>query len=324
MTVLVTGATGFIGRHLLGELLSRAETVRALSRDPSVLPSDLRKLVQTTRGDLVRPSSLREAFDDINVVFHLAGELRESSQFATVNVDGTRNLLEACNQAGVRRLIHLSSVGVMGPQPAGKVTEAAPCHPDNEYERSKFEAECIVRNLAERYGMRLTVIRPTIVFGDGPRRGADSMFQWLQAIWRGRFVYMGHGGVANYIYVGDLVRACIEAASRLDDVSGTFIASDSCSLEDFVGAAADGLGVRRPRLRLPLAIAFPVALGLQTIAPLSGRNSPLTVNRVRALSSRTHFSADKIRKELGFVPTLGYREGLARTIEWHRKAGNFV
>lgn len=318
---LVTGATGFVGRHLVQKLVAAKESVRIMTRKPDDIPEDWKRSVEVARGDLMSVSELEEATRGVDLVYHLAGELRAEDRFWPTNVDGARNLVEASARSGVGRLIHLSSVGVMGPQPPGPVDERTPYRADTPYEKSKMEGERLVLETAPQRGIRVTALRPTIVFGDGPRRGADSMLQWLRAIQAGRFAFVGRGAVANYVYVGDVVDACIVAASKLDLSPSTFIVSDPCPLDEFVRTAAASLGVPPPRRRLPRWLALALAAVLHVAAGVTGRSNPLTIGRVRALSNRTWYVTARIERELQFKPRCGYREGLTRTVAWYRAAG---
>jgi nucleoside-diphosphate-sugar epimerase len=195
------------------------------------------------------------------------------------------------------------------------VNEDSPCHPLNEYERSKYEAEMIALEWSKKTGITVTVLRPTIVFGEGVRDPSNSMLAWLRAIQTGRFVFFDHQAVANYVYVGDVARACRLAIEST--ASGIFIASDPCQLTDFVNAAADLLGVPPPRLFVPARLAAIAAFFIQTI----WRGSPLTSSRVRALSNRTCYTSTRIQNELGWSPINGWHEGLRRTVSWYREQG---
>ncbi len=313
--VLITGATGFVGQHLVHQLLEQSQAVRILTRGKRYLPLSWANRVEVLHGDLTDPSTLARAVADVTTVYHLAGELREPSLMHTVNVEGTRNLLAACEKSSVRHVVHLSSVGVMGATQVGAVDEDLPCHPLNEYERSKYESETIALEWSTKTGIRVTVIRPTIVFGEGARNASNSMLSWLRAIQAGRFVFFDRLAIANYVYVDDVVHACHLALTS--NARGIFIVADSCLLTDFVNAAADLLGVPPPRLFIPARFAAIAAFVMQTI----WRGSPLTLSRVRALSNRTRYTSMRIQRDLAWQPINGWRKGLRRTIAWYRERG---
>ena len=320
MITAVTGGTGFIGRHLVNSLIKQDIHIRLLTRRPDI-PQQLwpKGEIEPWAGDLTVPETLRGFADKARVVFHLAGEIRDATTFNAVNAMGTKNLLATCQGTKLERFVHLSSTGVMGASGTGFVDESTSCHPKNEYEKSKYAAEQIVWNAFKEFHIPVTIIRPTIVFGEGPNKGRDSLAQWLYAIQKGWFRFIGTSEVvANYVYVADVIQACLLVAKNDKSMGEVYIVSDSCSLRDFVGAATEFMGVKMPG-SLPRWLAYILSVGFELLAKVSPFSPPLTINRVRALTSQVQYSSDKIRKELGFSPTVGWREGLHRTIEWYRK-----
>jgi nucleoside-diphosphate-sugar epimerase len=316
---LVTGATGFIGQHVVNRMLLAGNAVRVLTRGDRPFPRSWLDHVEVAYGELNDSKALQKAVSGCEYVFHLAAELRDHTRMERVNMEGTRRLLETCNQAGVRKLIHLSSVGIMGANREGDVDETEPCRPKNQYERTKYAAEKLVLAWCADSCKEAIVIRPTNVFGDGPRSGPDSMLSWLRAIRNGRFVFFDRQAISNYVYVKDVADACCGAV-RFPG-TGVFIVNDPCMLEDFVSAAAEALGVPMPRVVIPLPLAHAAALAFQGTAWLARRRSPLTVSRVRALSIRTRYLSNRIHAAWGWWPTTGYKVGLQRTVDWYRKTG---
>lgn len=320
MVVAVTGGTGFIGRHLVASLAKDGVQVRALTRRPEVVPrlwptGD----VEPWEGDLTRPETLRGFVRRARVVYHLAGEVRDVNAFNRVNVTGTENLLEVCRDEPPKRFVHLSSTGVIGASGAGVVDESTPCQPMNAYEKSKYASERMVFVASKKFQIPVTVIRPTIVFGEDPNQDSDSLGSWLNAIQKGWFRFFGTSdSVANYIYVGDVVRACLLVAESERATAEVYVVSDSCPLRDFVGAAAEFLGVRMPGT-LPISLGYAAAVASEMAGRLAHFPPPLTVSRFKALTNRVVYSSDRFRKELGFSPAFGWREGLRRTVEWYEE-----
>jgi nucleoside-diphosphate-sugar epimerase len=320
MLAAVTGGTGFIGRHLVTSLVEQGVRVRVLTRRPEIL----RQLwpqgdVEPWVGDLTMPETLRGFATDTRVVYHLAGEARDSDYFNVVNVAGTKNLLAACYDQKLKRFVHLSSTGVIGASGAGVIDECTPCHPRSAYERSKYAGEQMVLALSKKFHIPGTVIRPPNVFGEERPQNGDLWLAWLTAIQKGWFRFVGTGdSVANYIYVGDLVRACLLVPESDKAAGEVYIVSDSCSLRDFVGAAAQFLGVEMPG-HLPTWLAYTLAAGFEVAGKLAHFSPPLTVSRVRALTNRSMYNSNKLREELGFKPAVGWREGLRRTVEWYKR-----
>jgi nucleoside-diphosphate-sugar epimerase len=319
--VFVTGAMGFIGQKLVHRLLESGAGVRILSRRDGGWPEGWTGRVDVRRGDLSDRAALSRQLAGCWTVFHLAGELRDRSRMQAVNVAGTANVLAACEAAGVQNVVHLSSVGVIGARGSGLVDEATPCSPKGEYERSKHEAERVALAWAERTGIPLAALRPTTVFGDGPRAGSDpdSMVAWLRAIQAQRYIFFDRDAIANYVYSGDVAEACQIASSQR--LNGVFIVADSCPLAAFVAAAAKAMGTPAPRRFVPTTVGYAVALVMQAGAMTVGARSPLTVNRVRALSSRTQYSPERLCSLTGWRPTTGWEAGIGLTVAWYRSQG---
>src|SRR6266545_3846822 len=214
MPVLVTGASGFIGRHLTDRLLENRALVRVVTRNPDRLPSEWTGRVDVVVGSLTDHHTIESATKDVSLVFHLAGETQNPAVMRAVNAGAACELARAANGAGVKRFIHLSSVGVIGTDGAGEIAEDAPCHPKSEYERTKLEGERAVLELARSSGSDAVIVRPTIVYGEGVTRSRDSLLEWLKALQRGRFLFIGRKAIANYVYVGDVVEAILRLSER--------------------------------------------------------------------------------------------------------------
>lgn len=320
MLAAVTGGTGFIGRHLVTSLVEQGVRVRALTRRPEILRQLWPKGdVEPWVGDLTMPETLRGFANNTRVVYHLAGEARDANYFNVVNVAGTKNLLEACYNEKLTRFVHLSSTGVIGASGAGVVDECTPCHPRSAYERSKYAGEQMVLALSKKFQIPGTVIRPPNVFGEERPQNGDFWLAWLTAIQKGRFRFFGTcDSVANYVYVGDVVKACLLVLESNKATREVYIVSDPCSLRDFVGAAAEFLGVGMPGT-LPIWFGYAAAAAFEITGKLARFSPPLTVSRVRALTNRVVYSSDKLRLELGFSPAVGWRGGLRRTVEWYEQ-----
>jgi nucleoside-diphosphate-sugar epimerase len=320
-SVFVTGATGFIGQRLVQALIDEGANVCVLTSKKSGFPSSWAGRVDVREGDLADERSLSQQLIGCVVVYHLAGELGDPKRMTATNVEGTTNLLAACETANIGHVVHLSSVGVIGARAGGRVDETSPCKPQGAYEQSKWAAEQEALAWRTRTAIPLAILRPTIVFGGGARAatGPDSMLAWLRAIQSGRFVFFCRKAVANYIYVGDVVEACRLASNTRAD--GTFVIADSCPLADFVAAAARAMGCHVPRWRVPKSIGLGLAVMTHSLARLVRKQSPLTVARVQALSSQVFFDATRFRASTGWRPGIGWEAGLGLTVRWYRENG---
>jgi nucleoside-diphosphate-sugar epimerase len=311
--IAITGATGFIGRHLVARHVVLGDEVRYLTRsaDAPLLPGAIRHV-----GDLGGAADdLHRFVRGADVLYHCAAELLDASRMEATNVTGTRNLLQAA-QGKVGRWVQLSSTGVYGLQRGGEVDEDSGLRPGNAYERSKAAADALVLEAADRDGLACVILRPSNVYGaDMSNR---SLFQLIRMIDKGLFFFIGPpGAVANYIHVENVVDALLACGQAALPQNGrTYIVSDHCPLETFAGLITARLGRPAPRLRLPLWLARAAArLG----GPIPG--FPLKPSRVAALSDRTVYCADRIVRELGFRNRITLEQGVGELVrEWQRGA----
>jgi nucleoside-diphosphate-sugar epimerase len=312
MIVAITGGAGFVGRSLVAEHLARGDTVRVLSRrNVSEFPFPLQ--VELHSGDLrVDSDSLSHFAQGAHVLYHCAGEIRDPRQMSALHVDGCQRLIRAAT-GRIGRWVQLSSVGVYGHRSSGVVTEATPCNPLGVYEQTKFVADQIVTEAAERGAFEHSILRPSIVFG--PQMTNRSLFQWISMIARGMFCFVGPPGAsANYIYVDNVVAALQRCAIDPRANGKTFILSDWRTMEAFVGSIASALRRPTPRVRLPIRPLSAAARLLQ-----SWPRFPLTEARINALSNRTRYACDAIGAELDYRPVVSIEDGLLRTVDRWRE-----
>lgn len=316
MRVLVTGSTGFIGSHVVEELLRRGFKVRCLVRDTS----DLKWLegldVSLHRGDCRDRESLPAAVDDVDYIFHLAGLTRAPRErdFFEVNVKGTENLIRAArdNNPSLKRFLFLSSLAAVGPstkeQPANEDTAPRPV---SSYGRSKLEAEGVVMKYSAE--VPVTIVRAAAVYG--PR---DRDFCLLyKMVKRGIFPYWGKS-YYSLVYVEDLVKGMIEAALSKEAVGKTFFISDCkvYSNDEIASAISQAVGSRPIRLPLPHGM-IPFLAGLGRFL---GRNgSIINRDKVKELS-HSCWVCDSTRatRELGLAPRTNMNEGFKWTANWYK------
>lgn len=319
MITFVTGGTGFVGWYVVRRLLTAGHHLRVLAQPHQAVPPDWRDRVEVVRGDLTEPCPLTDWLTGVSTVVHLAGEVRRAERFDAVNVAGTRQLLAGCAAAGNLRVVHLSSVGVIGAQRPGLYTEVSACQPRNAYERSKYQGEQIALDYARQEDLRLTVLRPTIVFGPRTEGPADSFLAWLRAIQRGRFRFIGSGsGAANYVYVDDVAAACVGVIDRPETIGHIYHVADPTTIGELIAHMAHTLRVPLPR-SLPVPMAYAAALTFEVASRVLRRPMPLTLARLHALTSRIVYSGDKLRAIMPL--SVGWRAGVTRTIDGYRQAG---
>ncbi|MDA8091856.1 MAG: NAD-dependent epimerase/dehydratase family protein [Nitrospiraceae bacterium] len=325
MRALVTGATGFIGSHLVPKLLKDGYKVRCLTRKASSLEKVSGLPVELYTGDLSDPGSLVEAVRGVDYIFHLAGltKTNEDREFYDVNARGTRNLVEtaARENPGLKKFIYLSSLAAAGPvlEDLTPLTEEVLPHPVSHYGKSKLLGEKAVSEAAGKFPV--IIMRPTAVYGPGDR----DFYLLFKMIKKGIFLYWG---MSHYslIYVEDLVRAIAAAATAGmecgKEKSKIYFLSDGNIYSNLEIAAAIAqampwakrekpVRIPVPRFLLPVAAAF---------SGIGGRDSGI-INRDKLREMRFKnwcCSAERARSEIGFEPLITLKEGVKWTADWYR------
>lgn len=300
--VALTGASGFIGKVLLAQLLSAGWKVRVLTRDPqkwTPLAS-----VDVFTGDLVETRDWAGFLSGVDVVIHAAAEIRQPGLMMAVNVQGPERLLHAAMATGVRRWVQLSSVGAYGPSVSGVIDENTPEKPEGPYEKTKTHFDQLLRDATKQSRLQVCIVRPSNVYGPGMVN--QSLFQLMRMIHRGWFAYMGPAGAsANYVHVNDVVSAILLCAALPQAAGKTYNVSDWATIEALVEAMAKGMGVSAPTHRLSLGFMLLLAQSLQWLP-----RWPLTVGRVRALSGSARYSTQRIEQELGWRASVPVERGM--------------
>ena len=304
-TIAITGGSGFIGTLLVRHHINLGDQVRILSRHRADALPDLHGSMPF-QGDFSQHIP-RNFLDGADLVYHLAAELGDESRMHAVNVVGTSNLLRAAVSAGVRRWVQLSSIGVYGPPTCPVVTEATVPMPLNEYERTKLASDLLVEETCKNTSLEYSILRPSNVIGAKMKNGSFGAL--VNAVRRGRFCYFGpSGSIATYVHVDDVARALIECQ---DAPSGSvFNLSSDCMWDDLVGEIARLVGVRAPRLRLPL---LPLKAALRA---LDGRiKLPITSSRLASLTNRSTYSSTRIIQDLGFTFSRPMPDGIEDVVK---------
>lgn len=319
--VLVTGANGFVGRHVCEQLTRTGWNAWGLVRRQKQHDNGQSHSIV---GNLHDPAALSAALRGTRWVIHLAGRahvLRESSpdpllEFRRVNVTGTSVLLDKAINARVSHFIFVSSVAAVTSMSARAVDEDTPEAPDTPYGVSKLEAENVVREKCTRAGIRFTILRPPMVYGPGMKGNPLRLFR---AIDRG--LPLPLGGIGNRrssVYVGNLALAIATVLTADGAIDELFLVGDSAPMSsaEFAQKAARALG-RKPRL---IPVPVPLLRGMAAVADRVGAIIPLPLNSstVDRLTGSLAVDWSKLRHKAGFEPEWGVDEGLAVTAEWYR------
>jgi len=321
---LVTGATGFTGGHLASFLSRAGDQVRVLVRPSPQAPRFAGSGFEVVEGDLTDRESLQHAVTGVDVVYNIAALYREAglpaAMYRAVNAEAVGTLLSVAHEAGVQRVVHCSTVGVHGDIANPPADEDAPLQPGDVYQETKLLGEQIGRKVAGQLGLELVIARPTGIYGPGDRR----LFKLFGELARGRFVMLGSGRNYYHVtYIDDLCagfRLCgtVPAAAGRTYILG---GADVPTLEQLVQVTSAIAGTKGPRARLPI---WPVWVGgalCELVCAPFGILPPLYRRRVDFFRKSRAFDISRARRELGFAPAVGLREGISRTLEWYREHG---
>jgi len=320
MRAFITGGSGFIGSHLIDALLSKGWDVRALVHRGAILQHDR---VETLIGDICDRAVLESGLKDVDIVFHLASALGSSvigrDEFSRINAFGTEVVLEAARETGVKRVIHLSSAGVLGAVRKGDIAaEDYPPNPLQVYDRTKLEGEKTALRFAGQ-GMDIVVIRPGWAYGPRDKR----TFKLIKAICQKKFIMATKGEARQTpVFIEDLVRGILLAAEKGRKGEVYHLAGNEIlTTREIVGVVASSCGRRIPRFRLPLIPARLAALALEKMYSPFRREPPLGRAKLSFFLHSKPLSIQKAKTELGFSPEFDFERGIRLALSWYKEQG---
>lgn len=321
---LVTGASGFIGRHLAERLLEDGRTVGVLCRPSSVakLSPMIRGNARIIKGDLRDRESLRAAAHGARMIFHCAGHVSDwgaDEEFVQSNVQATEWLLDAAAEKSVERFVHLSSIAVFGVPSPPFFDDETPYGPGRDgYSRTKIEGEKrVLRSHAEK-GLPVTILRPAVVYGPY----GTWVEEPLRMIRQNRiFLIKGGTGTCHPCYIENLVDAILLAAGRPEAIGQAYIVGDDESISfrryfDYLAAMEAKAPIRRS---IPLPAARAMATAFEALARLNKSSSRplLTHAAIDMVTTTSRMSMEKIRKDLGFKPRFTVEAAMSRLQEFY-------
>ena len=319
-SILVTGSTGFVGRHVVQQIRAELPHVKLyLARRQSVdagVSSDGN--VDVVKWDFVEPLFLNRSVD---VVIHAGGEKKDLRRMQQVNVDGTGNLLNWSVRNGVRRFVHLSSAGVYGARShRGIVNEESSRYPANPYESSKYASEELVKSVCARSGMSYLIIQPTNVIG-WVGNGVNPLLGLFSSVKRGLFCYFSASEIVfNYVSVEDV--ACALTRSVLVAESGrSFIVNSPTNGAEFINCIADALGAPAPSRRVPYPIGFGGAVFADAVNLVRPGALPFGRERLRELTNAMRYDGSQIVAAIGQIYRLGIDASVRNLIDAYTKHG---
>ena len=297
--VLVTGATGFIGKYVISHLLDEGLRIFALVPEGEEYLPPANKAVEVVKGDITDRLHIPAG---VSSIYHCAGVIMKEEEMERVNVRGTQNVVEAAIERGCR-LIHLSSAGVVGKTNKKTINEETPCRPDSLYEKTKLRAEEIVRQGIGR-GLKAQILRPTIVFGTGRAPEDDSFLQLIRSIASGRYRNIrGGSGIYNIVYAGEVARTMFALDDDAIRNGSVFIINTPLRFFEFASIISATAGKDNVKTgNIPYVAALTAAAVFSLLHLLTGKKRGLTFSRLNALTERRTFSQDRLVHETAYRP----------------------
>jgi dihydroflavonol-4-reductase len=326
MRALVTGATGFVGAAVARALIREGWQVRALARPGSDRRNIQALPVEVSEGNLADRPSLDRALLGCEALFHVAADYRlgapDPRQLYQTNVEGTRNILDAAREAGVRRVVYTSSVGTLGipadGSPGNEDTPVGVADMIGHYKRSKFLAEQLVREAALA-GAPVVIVNPSTPIGPGDVKPTPTGQVVLDAAAGRMPAYVDTG--LNIVHVDDVAAGHLLAFHRGRPGERYILGGQDMTLREILFEISRLTGRKPPRVRLPMGVVLPIAYVAEAVARVTGRPGRVTLEGVRMSRKHMFFSSDKARRELGY----GWRpptEALRDAIAWLREQGS--
>ena len=318
--VFITGASGFVGGHLINALRREPRRIGVLSHRRRLPLFDACEAVS---GDINDFPLLVRSLKDTDLLFHLAsalgGSLIDPGEFARINIQGTDTVLRAADEAGVKTIVHFSSAGVLGKVPPGAVAdEGHALNPQTVYDRTKCEGERIALRYAEN-GLDVRIVRPGWIYGPGDRR----TFKLIRAVAKKRFLMVTRGtALQTPVYIDDLIRGALECAAKggrgeIYNLSG----EEALSVKTMVGTIAEAVGTRLPPVYLPLFPTGAAAWILEKSFRAFRKEAPLTRGKLAFFIHPKPLSIRKAARTLGYQPQVSFKEGMAAAVAWYRSQG---
>jgi len=325
--VLVTGATGFVGGHLTHRLVDGGAHVRILVRessDPTVV-ADLKSIgAEIVYGDITDRARVFDVVNDVVCIFHIAALFRSAKHgdrtYYDVNVEGSRNVLDAAESAQVSRVIHCSTVGVHSHIPNPPADENEAYRPGDIYQLTKCEGEKLVRERFVSGRLEGTIVRPAMIWGQGDTR----TLKLFKGVAQRRFPIIGNGRtLTHWVDVDDLVDGFVLAAEKDVAKGQTYIFAGErpVSISELVLAISHVAGVKPWPFKVPAEPIQLLGSLTEAICKPFGIEPILHRRRVDFFTKTRSFNTSKAKRELGFHPRLTFGAEVEKIFNWYRVHG---
>lgn len=325
MKILVTGGTGFTGKALVRRLLDDGHQVVALDFQEGLKTEELRDWgAEVVIGTVTDKGVVDRCMQGVDIVHHLAAAFRQlnvpNSYYWDVNVQGTKNVLEAALREGVKKFVYCSTCGVHGNVEHPPGNEDSPINAADYYQQTKYEAEPIVKEYQHK-GLETTILRPAAIYGPGD---PERFFMIFKRVNKGMFPMFGNGKTLYHpLYIDHLVDAHVLAQERGKGVGEAYLIADEhyLEIETLVQKAAMALDVDVKIPHFPIAPVIIVGHICEKVCKPFKITPPIFPRRVDWYRQNRAFSIDKAKRDLGYAPNVSIDEGLRRTAAWYRQEG---
>ena len=326
MRVLVTGANGFIGRHIVRCIEKQGDKINVLVRNSNSF--NISDKVNIFEGDIFDNEKLRKAVNEVDAVFHLVAKTHDSSSidnakdYYKINVEGTRNLLDACVKSNIKHFIYFSSVKAMVEECKHTLDETYDCTPTTLYGKTKLMAERLVIEYGNKHGFKTTILRLPLVYGPGNK---GNIYKMIEAIDNGRFVMLGNGSnKRSMVYVGNVVDAGIAVIDRKVTDAKVYVITDGVdyTVKDLYKLIAKGLSKKLLPFYVPMGIAKVLAIAGDIGNKIIRKPLPFNTEVLGKLTDSATFSSGRIREDIGFKPKYNLYNTIDETIKWYKNVSH--
>lgn len=326
MKVLVTGATGFVGGFLVKRLIKSGDIVTCLVRNLEKAESLKRFGAKLIKGDLKDSKIIQIAVKGQDLVYHLAAignssfvSKKDYHRYYEINAGCTKNLLEGCRNKKIKKIVHFSSIAVMGLTKDEISDESSICYPVAPYQRSKYETEKIILDYYDKYNLPVVIIRPTMIYGPGNVNFSE-ILRMAKFIKKGIFPLVGNGKNAiPLVHVEDVVNGAILASKHGKPGEVYIITNDkNYSFNEIIKAISNEIGKKVFIFKVPKIIAQIIIAPMEFISKIFKFKPIFTLKRIESMTANRVFSVEKAKKDLKYKQEISMEEGIKETIAWYK------
>ncbi len=326
MKIAITGATGFLGKSLALWLSKKGHELHLHARSESKAKALEPLASKIIICDITDTKGISELVAGADVVIHTVSNFRSASgppeSYKKINVDGTINTFQCAKTAGVKRFIHISTIGVFGDIKECPASETTEYNPGDNYQKTKLEAELYCREQAKnKIDMELVVIRPCSMYGPGDMR----MLKMFRMLKKGTFFVVGACD-ANFhaVYIDDILSGIELAMNKKGIDQEVFIlGGDSyVSLKEYITTAAHAVGSKYPWIKIPFMPMYLLSAVVEFACVPFNIEPPIFRRRVKFYRNNRAFNINKAKTQLGYTPNTSLKDGMDKTVKWYNFEGH--